>query len=46
VHHQVVAVNAQSNRKSVFERREILIELPEQAEVIGQVAQVNGSFGC
>jgi hypothetical protein len=46
VHDQVIAVDAQGNRKSVLEGREILIELSEQTEVIVELAEVDGSFGC
>lgn len=38
VHHQVIAVDAQGNRKSVLEGREILIELSEESEVIVELA--------
>jgi hypothetical protein len=38
VQHEAVAFNAQSNRKSAFECREILIELSEQPEMIVQRA--------
>jgi hypothetical protein len=34
VHDQLIAVDAQRNRKSVLEGREILIEFSEEAEVI------------
>jgi hypothetical protein len=45
VHDQLVSLHAQRNRKSVFQSREILIELPEKTEVIAQTAQIDGSFG-
>jgi hypothetical protein len=38
VHDQLIAVDAQRNRKSILEGGEILIELPEKAEVIVQLA--------
>jgi len=37
VHHQVVSINAERYRKRVFDGRKILIELSEQAEVIGEI---------
>lgn len=46
VENQVAAFDAQGDRKSVFECREILIELSKEAKVIAQGAQVDGSFGC
>jgi hypothetical protein len=38
VHDEPVAIDAQRNRKSVFQGREILIELSEEAEVIVETA--------
>jgi hypothetical protein len=38
VHDQLIAVDAQGNRKSILEGREILIELSEQPEVIAELA--------
>lgn len=38
MHDQVVPINAQGDGKRVFERREILIELSEQPEMVGEGA--------
>gem|GEM_PF-4848607 len=38
VYDETIAVDAKRNRKSVFQGREILIELSEQTEVIVEAA--------
>lgn len=41
---QRVAVGADAHVQTVFERREILIELSEETDAIFQIAQIDGSL--
>jgi hypothetical protein len=46
VQYQAIAVDAQRDRKRVFEGGEILVELSKKAEMIAQRTQIDGSFCC